>query len=312
MPFADLLAAGFARRALLEIVIVAVLCGAVGTHVVNRRLAFPTMAMTHATFPGVVLAGIAGINLVLGAGLFGVLVVLAIAGRPGGGAAGARAGHSGRGGQGGAGGAGGAGGLGGGADRHVTTATGVVLAGGFALGVGLLSAQDGFSRDLTAYLVGSVVTVTRSDIVVSLVATLAALVVLAALRKELALVGFDRAGAAAAGYPVRALDLALLALVEVAIVTSMPAVGTILSVAFVVGPAATARLWCSSAASMTVTAIGLAVAAGVIGLWTSEHWNVAAGGTIVLAVGALFALSVLLAPLVATWRGRSAPVPAPS
>jgi len=309
MPFADLLAAGFARRALLEIVLVAVLCGAVGTHVVNRRLAFPTMAMTHATFPGVVLAGIAGINLVLGAGLFGVLVVLAIAGRPDGGVAGARAGHSGRAGRGGQ---GGAGGLGGGADRHVTTATGVVLAGGFALGVGLLSAQDGFSRDLTAYLVGSVVTVTRSDIVVSLVTTLAALVVLAALRKELALVGFDRAGAAAAGYPVRALDLALLALVEVAIVTSMPAVGTILSVAFVVGPAATARLWCSSAASMTVTAIGLAVAAGVIGLWTSEHWNVAAGGAIVLVVGALFALSVPLAPLVATWRGRSAPVPAPS
>jgi manganese/iron transport system permease protein len=286
-PVINTLTDGYARRALVEIVIVAVLCGTVGVHVVNRRLAFPTMAMTHATFPGVVLAGIAGVNLVLGAGLFGVLVVLAIGLRPGAGGSASRR-----------------------ADRDVSNATGVVLAAGFALGVGLLSAQDGFSQDLTAYLVGSVLTVTRTDIAVSLGATAAAMLVLAALRKELLLVGFDRSGAAAAGYPVRALDIALLALIEVTIVTSMPAVGVILSVAFVVGPAASARLWCSTTGSMTATAIGVAVACGMIGLWISERWNVAAGGAIVLTVGAVFALSVVLAPPVRSRRGRSQAVPA--
>ena len=69
--FAD----GFARRALLEAVMVGGLCGAVGVHVLLRRLPFFTMALGHATFPGVVLAALVGISLFAGAAAFGVVVV---------------------------------------------------------------------------------------------------------------------------------------------------------------------------------------------------------------------------------------------
>ena len=119
----------FAQRALLEAVMVGVISGVIGVHVLLRRLPFFTLAMGHATFPGVVLAALLGVNLLLGAGAFGILVVLAVA------LLGAR-------------------------ERiDDTSAIGVVLAGAFALGVLLLSAQAGFSKDLSAYLVGSIVTV---------------------------------------------------------------------------------------------------------------------------------------------------------
>ena len=52
------------------------LAGVVGVHVVLRRLPFFTMAMTHATFPGVVLAALAGVSLFIGAAAFGLVVVV--------------------------------------------------------------------------------------------------------------------------------------------------------------------------------------------------------------------------------------------
>jgi ABC-type Mn2+/Zn2+ transport system permease subunit len=191
-----------------------------------------------------------------------------------------------------------------------TSAVGVTLSGAFALGVLLLSAQAGFSRDLTAYLVGSVVTVQPGDLAATAAVGLVVLGVLAALHKELVLGAFDRAGLAALGYPVLALDVALLLLIEATVVTSIPAVGTILAVALIVAPAATARLWTERLRATMAVAAVLGAASGVIGLAISLHWRVAAGATIVLVAAALFAASLVVAPrhgLLA--RRRAAPAP---
>jgi manganese/iron transport system permease protein len=257
---------GFARRSLLEAVMVGGLCGVVGVHVLLRRLPFFTMALGHATFPGVVLAALLGVNLFLGATLFGAVVVLVVA------LLGAR-------------------------ERvDETSAIGVTLSGAFALGVLLLSAQAGFSRDLAAFLVGSIVTVQHGDLVTTAVAGAAVLGVLAVLHKELVFGAFDRGGLAALGYPVLALDVTLLLLVEVTLVTSIPAVGTILAVALIVAPAAAARLWTERLGATMAVAAAIGVASGVVGLAISQHWRVAAGATIVLVAATLFTVSLLVAP----------------
>ena len=262
----DAFADGFARRALLEAVMVGGLCGAVGVHVLLRRLPFFTMALGHATFPGVVLAALAGISLFAGAAAFGVVVVAVVA------LLGAR-------------------------ERvDDTSAVGVTLSGAFALGVLLLSAQAGFSRDLTAYLVGSIVTVQPGDLVTTAVVGAAVLAVLAALHKELVLGAFDRGGLAALGYPVLALDVVLLLVIEATVVTSIPAVGTVLAVALIVAPAATARLWTERLRATMALAAALGAASAVLGLAISLQGRVAAGATIVLVAAALFAVSLLAAP----------------
>ncbi|HEX6674002.1 MAG TPA: metal ABC transporter permease [Actinomycetes bacterium] len=263
---ADTFADDFARRALVEAVLAGGLCGVVGVHVLLRRLPFLTVALAHATFPGAVLAALLGLNLLLGAGLFGVLVVLVVVGL------GTR-------------------------DRvEETSAVGVVLAGAFALGVLLLSAQAGFTKDLTAFLVGSILTVQRGDLVATAVAGALVLGVLAALHKELVLGAFDRGGLAALGYPVAGLDLALVLCVQLTLVSALPAVGAMLAVALVVAPAATARLWTDRLGTTMVLAPCLGIAAAVAGLAVSQHVRAAAGATIVLVAAALFGLSLLLAP----------------
>ena len=257
---------GFARRALLEAVLVGALCGPVGVHVLLRRLPFFTIAMGHATFPGVVLAALLGLNLYLGTWVFGAVVVVVIA------LLGARE------------------------QVDETSAIGVALAGAFALGVLLLSAQAGFSKDLTAYLVGSIITVQPADLAATAIAGVAVLAVLAVLHKELVFAAFDRAGAAAAGYRVLALDLTFLLLLEVALVTAIPAVGVILSVALIVAPAAAARLWTDRLGTTMALAAAFGVASGVAGLAISQRWQIAAGACIVLVAAGLFALSLLIAP----------------
>ena len=223
----------YLHRAIVEVVLVGALAGIVGVHIVLRRLAFFTMAMTHATFPGVVIAAIVGFNLYLGgamAGLFVAAAVLAASRRRG---------------------------------QDTSTATGVVLATGFALGVALMSTQPGFTRNLSAYLVGSVLTVDTSDLLTAALVAGGVATVLFGLRKELLYLAFDPNGARAAGYPVAVLDFTLLVAIEAAVVTTVPAVGTILCVALLVAPAAAARLWTDRVAPMHAIAVGIGIGSGL-------------------------------------------------
>ncbi len=262
------------RRATLQAVLVGAIGGAVGVHIALRRLSFTTMALTHATFPGVVLASILGWQLVAGSALFGVLVVLTL------------------------------GALGRVRDLDQSNATGVVLAGSVALGVVLASTQDGFTRDLTAFLAGSVLGTTRSDLLTTTVWGLGLVAVLAALHRPLVVTAFDPMGARAAGMAVEAVDLIVLAIVMVAVAVMVPTVGTILAVSLLVAPAATTLMWTDRIAVAAVAAPLLGAGCGatgvVIGLWAGT----AAGASIAVVCGAVLGTSVAVRPLVERVRTR--------
>lgn len=267
---------GLMQRALLEVILAGMLCGAVGVHVVLRRLSFFTMALTHATFPGIVIAALLGLSLFFGTAAFGVVVVLLVV------ALSRRRG------------------------LDSSTATGVVLAGGFALGVVLISSQQGFTRDLTAFLVGSILTVSAADVVVTAGATVAVLSLLVLLHKELVLAAFDPGAFEAMGYRLIALDLVLLLAIEITVVTSIPAMGTILAVSLIVAPASAARLWTDRVGSAMVLAAAIGAASGAAGLWISHRFNVAAGASIALVASAVFAIAWLsswASGPIGRWRG---------
>lgn len=253
-------------EALIEVVVAGVVCGVVGVHVVLRRLPFLTVGLTHATFPGLVLAGVLGVNLLLGTLAFGVVVVAAIA-------------------------------LLGAADHlESSTAIGVVLAAGFALGVVLVSASDGSSRNLAAYLVGSIATVGTTDVWTTAGAGAVVLLALGLTHKELVLGAFDPGSLAAQGYPVLALDLLLLVAVEVTVVTALPAMGTVLAVSLVVAPAAAARLWTDHVGTTMALAALLGAGSGAAGLAISVAADTAAGATVALVAGGALAVSAVASP----------------
>jgi ABC-type Mn2+/Zn2+ transport system permease subunit len=249
-------------RAILEAVLLGTVGGLISVQILLRRLPFFTLAMTHATFPGVVLAAIAGVNLYAGGGLFGVLIVLgvlALSRRPG---------------------------------QGTSTAIGIVLSAGFALGVVLLSARDGFSKDLTAYTVGQILTVGTGDLTAVAAVGVIVMALPSVAGRQLTFRAFDPGGYAAAGYRPTAIDLALLLTVEAVIIVAVPAVGAILAVAVLVAPAAIARLWTHDVTAMTAIAVTSGIGSGLAGVLISTRYDVATGGTITVVTGTLFALSL--------------------
>jgi manganese/iron transport system permease protein len=241
-------------------------CGAIGAYVVVRRLAFIGDAISHAVFPGIVLAYLVGVSIVLGALVAGVLTALAI-------------GWVARGGR-----------------IREDAAIGIFFAAAFALGIVLISTQRTYQGDLSGFLIGNLQGVSVGDLLVSGVTAALLLAILAALHKELLMVSFDRTFAAALGYPVHRLDLLLLLLLTVTIVVSLQAVGIILVLAMLITPAATARLLVDRFGPMIVLGAVIGAVVGVIGYYISFHLGTASGATIVLLMTGIFLIAFVFSP----------------
>jgi manganese/iron transport system permease protein len=257
---------GFMQRGLVATLLVGVVCAVMGTFVVLKGLAFIGDAVSHAAFPGLVIAYILGLPLYLGGAVAAVGTALAI------GLVSRRS------------------------RLRFDTSVGVLFAGTFAFGVLLYSTIKGYVGDLLGYLLGNVLGISVGDLVqvAFLGAIVLAIVIL--IRKELLFATFDPLGAAASGLPVAALEYLLLGLLGITIVVSIQAVGVILVVAMLVTPAATAQLLVVRFERLMLLAAGLAMVAALGGLYLSFYLNVASGASIVLVETLFFGIALLFGP----------------
>jgi manganese/iron transport system permease protein len=270
----------YLRRALVQVALLGVLGGVVGVHIVLRRLAFLTEAVQHAAFPGIAIAFATGTSLFGGAvagAAAAVALTLVLAARPR-------------------------------VDEDAAMA--VIIATFVALGVLVVSSRSGFQADLTAQLFGRLAFVTTGQVVQTAVVCAACAVGLGAAHKELVLVAFDRSGAEALGYAVRRIDALLYGAVALAVVGAVQVVGAVLVLAFLVTPAATARLLTDRIGPM----MGVAALVGAVGGWLGlavateaslrHDVRLASGATVVLVLTALFALAGAGRALVSSARRR--------
>jgi manganese/iron transport system permease protein len=261
-PITDPLAYDFFLRALAASAMVGLVCAVVGCYMVLRGYAFMGDALSHAAFPGVVVAYMLRGPFYVGAAVASIATALAIGwvARRGG--------------------------------LRGDTVIGVLFAGMFALGIFLFSLIPNYVGDLFGFLFGEVLGIGPGDLVALVLLAVAVLAVIAVLWKELLYSTFDPLGAAASGLPVERLDYLFLALIAIAIVVSLQAVGIILVVAMLVTPAATAQLLTRSFGRLLAIAVLIGVAAPIAGLYISFWANTASGATIVLVETGVFLLAI--------------------
>jgi len=262
----------FFVRALVASALVGVACAVVGSFVVLKGMSFIGDAVSHAAFPGVVIAYLLGVPIIIGGSVAAIGTALGI---------GALTRRSG---------------------LRCDAVIGVLFAGMFALGVALFSAIPNFVGDLLGFLFGDVLGISFGDLAALILLVLGLLVALRLFWKELLYATFDPLGAGAAGLPVRRLDDLLLVLIAVTIVVSLQAVGIVLVVAMITTPAATAQLLVRRFDRMIVVAAVIGIMSGVIGLYASYLFDVASGASIVLVETLLFVVVLALTRL----RGREA------
>ena len=262
----DPMAYGFMQRGLVAALLVGVVCAVMGTFVVLKGLAFIGDAVSHAAFPGLVVAYIIGAPLYIGGAVAAIATALAI------GLVTRRS------------------------RLRFDTSVGVLFAGTFAFGVMMFSTIKGYVADLLGYLLGNVLGIGVGDLIQVAILGAIVLVIVLAIRKELLFATFDPLGAAASGLPVTGLEYLLLALLGVTIVVSIQAVGIIMVVSMLVTPAATAQLLVIRFGRMMAVAVALAAVSAVLGLYLSYYLNLASGASIVLVETFFFGIALLLGP----------------
>jgi ABC-type Zn uptake system ZnuABC Zn-binding protein ZnuA/ABC-type Mn2+/Zn2+ transport system permease subunit len=252
----------FVQRGLVEVLILAVPAGLLGTWIVLRGLAFFSHATGTAAFPGLVLADGLGFAPPLGA-FVAALVFTA------GNAA-----------------------LGRGRDRGRDSVIALVLVGCLAAGVILASDVFGSGSQIETLLFGSVLLVDDGDIALAAVAATATLAATALVGRRWLAQGFDPEAATGRWQP-RLLDGALLGLIALASVATLSVVGALLVSSLFVVPAATTRLFARRMLSWQLTSIALVAVEGTVGLWLSVKTDAPPGATIACVSGAAFALAAV-------------------
>ena len=267
--FSDLIQYGYLSNALAACVLSGITCGVIGTYVVCRRMVFLAGGITHASFGGLGIAFYLGTNPIAGAMVFAVLSALGIE----------WAGSRGR--------------------IREDSAIGIIWSVGMAVGALFMSLRPGYtSGDLSAYLFGSIVTVTDSD--VASLAVLTAVIVIGALvwLRPVMYVAFDRDFARSQGIPTRLISYTMSALIAVTIVLSIRIMGIVLLISLLTIPVTIVNTFTKSFRTLAPAAAAVAVAGNLAGLALSYNFEVSPGAAIIFTLTVTLILVKLLTLLV--------------
>lgn len=267
--FSDFLSEPIAKRALLACAMIGFSNGFVSAFVVLRKSALKVGTLSHALLPGLALAvllfGLTQWSALAGA-IFAAMFV----------------------------------GLGSMFVARTSrldqdTAMGILYTSAFAGGIILLAKLD-MRQKLDEWLFGSIVGMADSDLWIAFGISAIAVVSLTVLQRPLLILLFESNVAASLGVPVRFLNYALFGVVILVLISSLQAVGCILSVGLMVAPAATVYLFSNSARTLFIGG-GIIGALGSVAAFFLSYplgWHISS--TIVLVLGVIFALGYVFSP----------------
>lgn len=265
--FYDIARYAYLHNALAACILSGIACGIMGTYVVCRRTVFLAGGITHASFGGLGIAFYLGLNPIAGALVFAVLSALGIE----------WAGNRGR--------------------IREDSAIGIIWSVGMAVGALFMSLRPGYtSGDLSAYLFGSIVTVTHGDVVALAILTAAIMAGALLWLRPVMYMAFDRDFARSRGIPTRVISYAMAALVAVTIVLSIRIMGIVLLISLLTMPVAIVNALSKSYRTIALCAPLVAVAGNVAGLVASYNFEVPPGAAIIFTL-TLTLIIVKLLPL---------------
>lgn len=255
----------FIRHALAIGILVGVLCPVVGSYLIIQRMALLGDVIAHCVLPGLSIAAFTGIDLMIGAfssGIAGALFITWIRSQ---------------------------------SRIKADSAMALTFSTFFALGIMLLSTLKN-KFDLDGLLFGDILATAPSDILRTFSITVLILVVIKLTYKELLLYTFDPTGAQAMGLPVHVLYVGLMAVTTLTIIASMQAVGVVLVIALLVGPALSAYLLVRELHQMMMLGSVLGAVVSTAGIYFSYYTELPSGPSIVLVSSSLFVLVLLFSP----------------
>jgi ABC-type Mn2+/Zn2+ transport system permease subunit len=262
----DLLHYGFMQRALLGSLLVGTTCSLIGVYVVLRGMAFMGDGIAHASFGGVTLGFLLGINPLFTAIVFalGTAGLIQFARRR--------------------------------AQIRLDTAIGIFFSFTMALAILFIGLMRSYDARLYGYLFGNILGMSGGNLVLTAALAVVVIAAIAVLFKEFKFLAFDEEAARAAGLPTPMLSTLLLLLVALTIVVSIKAVGIILVASLLVAPAATAYQLTNRFGAMFFLSWLAGVTSCLSGMFISYWLNIPSGASIVLVATLLFGIAAVFSP----------------
>lgn len=255
----------FLQSALLTAIMVGVMSGIIGSFIILRGMSLMGDAISHAVLPGVAIAYMLGVNVLLGASIFGIIAAILI------------------------------GFVASSTKIKMDTSIGIIFSAFYALGFILISMAES-STNLHHILFGNILAVSDSDIMTTVIVLGLVILFVSIFYKELVITSFDEVYAKTYGLKVQVIHYGLMLMLTLVTVSALQTVGIILVVAMLITPAATAFLWTERLSNLLILSAVMGTVSAMIGLYLSYTLNWASGPAIVLVAAIIFFLSFLFSP----------------
>jgi manganese/iron transport system permease protein len=256
----------FMRNAIVIGLLVGTLCPVIGSYLIVQKMALFGDVIAHSVLPGLSLSFFLGVDITIGAFISGIL------------------------------GAGTISWIRSQSRVKVDSAMALTFSSFFAVGVILISVLKN-NIDLDSFLFGDILGTTTTDIYRTAIVTALILTAVWLSYKELLFYTFDRTGAEAIGLPVKVIHLGFMSAITLTIIASMQAVGVILVISLLVGPALTAYLLVKELHQMMIVGAIIGAIASMGGVYISFYLkHVPSGPAIVIGSSGLFILALLFSP----------------
>ena len=253
----------FVMYALAAGIALALVVGPLGSVVVWRRMAYFGDTLAHAALLGVALAVAADKLPMVGVGIIGVLIAVLLFWLE--------------------------------KQRDLSTDTllGILSHTALALGLIVLSViqAQGFNINLMSYLFGDLLAVDSSDLMLMCGSVVIILLVFSRILSPLISISVNEELARVDGVAVEKVRFIFMVLLALVIAVALKVVGILLITALLIIPAATARLFSKSPKQMVLVSVLMAIAAVLLGLFSSLSWDFPTGPAIVVAASLLFFVS---------------------
>ncbi|EOD01502.1 metal ABC transporter permease [Caldisalinibacter kiritimatiensis] len=254
----------YMRNAFLAAVMTSIVCGIIGTIIVEKRLVMMSGGIAHTSFGGIGMGYFLGIEPIIGALIFSIIAAFSIAG----------------------------------IRRRTNTNSdsliGMFWAIGMALGIMFIAFTPGYPPDMTSYLFGDILTVSNFSIKLMGIVDVIVVITIVSLFNYWKAYLFDDQFTKVLGIPTLFLENFLFILIALTIVVLIKVVGIILVIALLTIPPAIAKFFTYNLKKKILLSIGVGMILSVLGLFISYQFNIASGATIILLNGAAYFTVLIL------------------
>lgn len=250
----------FLQNAVISAILASIACGIIGTIVIEKRLTMMSGGIAHTAFGGIGLGYLLGIEPIIGALIFSIAAALGVVTikRK--------------------------------TNMNTDIPIGLFWSAGMALGIIFISITPGYPPDISTYLFGDILTVSRSNLYVILVLDIILITAIISLFQAFKAYMFDEEFSTVIGIHTKLIESLLFILIALAVVVLIHVVGIVLIMALLTAPPAIARLFTHDLKKVMIYAAMLSIFFCLLGLWISYVLNISSGAAIVLLTNAVYGL----------------------